>query len=529
MRGLGFDIFARDKTAQAFASVDGKVNALNKRFDGLKKSVGNVAKLFATGLALNFFKGAGQAAEHINDLSNRLGIGAKTLSQYQLVANNTGVELDTIAKGMQKLAISSVDAAEKGGATADALKFLGINVQQFASMPIDQKFSTLATAIQGVEDPAKRLQIAMTLMGKSGAEMLQVMADGGEGLASMQARADELGITLRQTQTTAIDTMMDSFGELALAAKGLAQDILAFLAPAITKIVQAVSWAISRFQVFDGGMTKIGWGMVSLGHKVGIVSDEMYKLATIEAYERIHGGVEKTNVALEEQDELLQRINNSMNNQPTPRRGNRTQEDLLRTGQISKDVAAGMEDDFGRTADTIDNKVGNALEGINFDFKDLKGTAINALNAIGNAIIDNIVDNLRGGGGGGGGFNPFGGGGGGGFDFGSIFDSIGGFLGFASGGDHKGGLRIVGERGAELEATGRSRIFNAAQTKDILSGAANGGNAPIQISYHIDARGADAGVEQRLRATIKELNASVEPRAIAAVVNARRRNPSLMA
>jgi hypothetical protein len=42
---------------------------------------------------------------------------------------------------------------------------------------------------------------------------------------------------------------------------------------------------------------------------------------------------------------------------------------------------------------------------------------------------------------------------------------------FASGGFHTGGLRLVGENGPELEATGPSRIFNAAQTADMLSGA----------------------------------------------------------
>jgi len=44
---------------------------------------------------------------------------------------------------------------------------------------------------------------------------------------------------------------------------------------------------------------------------------------------------------------------------------------------------------------------------------------------------------------------------------------------FANGGDFGGGLRIVGERGPELEATGPSRIFNANQTRDILSGGNN--------------------------------------------------------
>jgi tape measure domain-containing protein len=39
---------------------------------------------------------------------------------------------------------------------------------------------------------------------------------------------------------------------------------------------------------------------------------------------------------------------------------------------------------------------------------------------------------------------------------------------FASGGYHSGGLRLVGENGPELEATGSSRIWNMDQTKNIL-------------------------------------------------------------
>lgn len=42
--------------------------------------------------------------------------------------------------------------------------------------------------------------------------------------------------------------------------------------------------------------------------------------------------------------------------------------------------------------------------------------------------------------------------------------------GFAAGGFHSGGLRLVGENGPEIEATGPSRVFNAGQTADMLGG-----------------------------------------------------------
>ena len=47
---------------------------------------------------------------------------------------------------------------------------------------------------------------------------------------------------------------------------------------------------------------------------------------------------------------------------------------------------------------------------------------------------------------------------------------LGGTATFATGGYHSGGMRLVGENGPELEATGPSRIYSAQQTKNMLSG-----------------------------------------------------------
>ena len=48
-----------------------------------------------------------------------------------------------------------------------------------------------------------------------------------------------------------------------------------------------------------------------------------------------------------------------------------------------------------------------------------------------------------------------------------------GIMGFAAGGYHAGGLRIVGENGPELEATGPSRIWTAPQIGNALGGNSN--------------------------------------------------------
>lgn len=56
----------------------------------------------------------------------------------------------------------------------------------------------------------------------------------------------------------------------------------------------------------------------------------------------------------------------------------------------------------------------------------------------------------------------------------AIYDSL---PAFATGGDHMGGLRLVGENGPELEATGPSRIYTASQTASMLSDGMSGGGS----------------------------------------------------
>jgi hypothetical protein len=56
---------------------------------------------------------------------------------------------------------------------------------------------------------------------------------------------------------------------------------------------------------------------------------------------------------------------------------------------------------------------------------------------------------------------------------------------FVLGGNHAGGLRLVGENGPELEVTGPSRIFNAAQTRGMLSGG--NGNSSTGNTARLEA------------------------------------------
>ena len=71
---------------------------------------------------------------------------------------------------------------------------------------------------------------------------------------------------------------------------------------------------------------------------------------------------------------------------------------------------------------------------------------------------------------------------------------------FASGGFHTGGLRIVGENGPELEATGPSRIFSSSQTRAILAGGGNGNAEMVAELRALRAEVGDLRIEARATA-----------------------------
>ncbi|MEG2468985.1 MAG: tape measure protein [Comamonas sp.] len=77
---------------------------------------------------------------------------------------------------------------------------------------------------------------------------------------------------------------------------------------------------------------------------------------------------------------------------------------------------------------------------------------------------------------------------------------------FAEGGFHAGGLRVVGERGWEVEATGPSRIWNQQQIAHALGGG-NSGNAELvtEIRALREDNRAQAGQIVRLNARVAKL------------------------
>lgn len=84
--------------------------------------------------------------------------------------------------------------------------------------------------------------------------------------------------------------------------------------------------------------------------------------------------------------------------------------------------------------------------------------------------------------------------------------AAGGTPNFAAGGWHAGGLRLVGEQGPELEATGPSRLFTAGETRRLLAPSSGEGEAAGEVAA---LRRQQAREAEQARADLASLRAEM--------------------
>jgi tape measure domain-containing protein len=222
---------------------------------------------------------------------------------------------------------------------------------------------------------------------------------------------------------------------------------------------------------------------------------------------------EQYNAKLAELDDLLAK--NAISQDTHNRAVQKYREELANTDPVLRELGQFGERAFDRIGDAMTEMAMNGEDA----FASLRniGQAViselmqefvklGAINPLKNAIFGSALPTL------GSAFGSLFGGGGV-----QVYDApVGPMPQFAAGGMHTGGLRLVGERGPEIEATGPSRIWSADQTRDFLSGG--GGSGPtVVVNQTLNV---STGVQQTVRAEIMGMMPQIAAQSKAAVAEA---------
>jgi hypothetical protein len=233
-----------------FAGMSSKLTSL---FSGMGSSlalatsgIGALAAAAAAGGAAFFGMGmkAMEGLAKLGETAEKIGISTEALAGLQHAASLAGSDADTLNTSLVKMQRNLSEAANGGGSAAKALGQLGINAADLKGLNADESFLRIADGIMKVGDQSDRVALAMDIFGKSGAGMLNMMADGADGLKAAMKEAAEIGLSVSDSQAAQAKAADDAITTMKSSFVGFARTAAITIAPFVKMVADGMTEAM---------------------------------------------------------------------------------------------------------------------------------------------------------------------------------------------------------------------------------------------------------------------------------------------
>ncbi|CUR45503.1 Phage tail protein [Alloalcanivorax xenomutans] len=145
--------------------------------------------------------GVTNSADQVSKLSDRLGVNAQLLQEWQYAAQLSGVAQASFDMGLQRFIRRVAEAANGTGEARGALRFLNIELRDAEGniRPAAELLPEVADGLAKVEDQGTRVRAAFKLFDSEGVAMLQMLQGGAEGLREMRREARATGAIMNDS------------------------------------------------------------------------------------------------------------------------------------------------------------------------------------------------------------------------------------------------------------------------------------------------------------------------------------------
>lgn len=221
-------ITAEDKTRQAFESVRAGLDGVGRSASTIAAAVAGMAGLggILSGAGISaMVKQSIDAADAMNDLSQRIGIAVQDLAKYELAAEQSGTSMEAIARGVKGLAGSMLEHG-------DALKNAGITARD-----ADGAMRQLADLFSRMPDGIEKTVLATKLFGKAGMDLIPMLNMGSKGLDESAQKSERYAAAMALLAPQA-DKFNDQMAEIALSGKVVGLTLANEVMPTLSSVAE---------------------------------------------------------------------------------------------------------------------------------------------------------------------------------------------------------------------------------------------------------------------------------------------------
>ena len=251
------------KLGSTFKQVEGATQSLTSKLGPLSGALGTLAPIATIGGLAAMAGRTIELGDALNDMSQRTGVSVESLAKFRKAAATSGIELDTVAKHLVKLSKGLYETAQTGkGPTSEALRTLGISATDAAGKlkTADQVTLEIANKFKTMPDGIEKTALAMQLFGKSGADMIPMLNEGGKAIES-------LSVKMTAAFAKKADEYNDKLAMLGGKVGGLAAGITVALLPALDATATALTALVDGFTALPGPIQAVvgGLALVAVG------------------------------------------------------------------------------------------------------------------------------------------------------------------------------------------------------------------------------------------------------------------------
>jgi|694.fasta_scaffold30518_6 hypothetical protein len=268
--GLNTALGRTTSQANAASGAFGKLGALSKSIGsglGALVPAATIAGLGALG------KRAIDAADNLNDLSKRTGVGVESLSRFGAAAADSGTSVDEVAKAMSRLARGVVDPASQASKTLQSIGVSAIDANGKVRS-LDQIMLSVSDVFAKMPDGAQKTALAMEIFGKAGANLIPMLNEGSTALGQYSA-------TIDTEMAQAADKFNDSINAIAIAVSGPFNEAVTALLPLITSVAQTIAGLAEGFAALPEPLQQLIAGVAALAAAFVILAPAIQAIATV--------------------------------------------------------------------------------------------------------------------------------------------------------------------------------------------------------------------------------------------------------
>jgi hypothetical protein len=245
-------IKALDKTKRGFGSATRGIKSVAGAVLSLKTAIVGAVGVGGIGLLV---ASSMRATDSLGKTARKIGATTRALAQMRYAADLTGVATATMDMALQRFTRRVAEAANGTGEAKDALRELNLNARKLVQLPLDQQMFQLADAFSEVETDADKVRLAMKLFDSEGVALVNTLGIGKQALMEMAAEADSLGVALSGDAVQGVENANDAFTRLGTLFKGLRDQTVAALAPALNQLATTLKdKVLTAIQETDGGV-----------------------------------------------------------------------------------------------------------------------------------------------------------------------------------------------------------------------------------------------------------------------------------